>query len=267
MTRSYSVLFTLAVFLISLGVTPADARGDQRTAQANADAIKELMGTFKFGMTRKQVIAVVRRQIDKRYDNEINATNDVYAQDTLRRKRDAEMKELVKTKVDFDGKKTGWDVSIVDDQFFHGIGESMMVHWENNQGRNQRRFFFFFKDRLYKMVVALELDLQMRQSRGFDGFVELMENRFGNSTATDTGVAWRTRTIGLEAMNKLAFYNAICLVLTDVKLTARVESVRADNRKADKGRNPVIRAILAGENDPDPELDEGSEAIEKIIGQ
>jgi hypothetical protein len=29
----------------------------------------------------------------------------------------------------------------------------------------------------------------------------------------------------------------------------------------------VIRAILEGENDPDPELDEGSEAIDKIIGE
>jgi len=157
-SRSLFVLILAALFAVtSLTAGDADARGKKRrkrakkpqiTAKANVEALQELMGAFKFGMSHEQVIGVVSKQIAERYAEQISATSDVYKQDALRRKRDKEIKRTKKSLVKFEGKKSGWDVSIIDDQFAHRSEESMMVHWETHQGRNQRRFLFFFEGRL-----------------------------------------------------------------------------------------------------------------------
>src|SRR5690606_18705558 len=122
-----------------------ESQSASTTPKANAKALAELMGAFKFGMAPGEVIKVVTSQITERYAEQIAATTDVYRQDELRRERDKEIEELCKSLVEFNGKKGGWDVSIIDDQFAHKTGESMMMHWETHQGRNQRRFFFFFE--------------------------------------------------------------------------------------------------------------------------
>ena len=61
---------------------------DKDTKGGSADAVKAFLGDFKFGMTRKQVMQVVTREITERYKEQINATLDTYKQDNLRKKRD-----------------------------------------------------------------------------------------------------------------------------------------------------------------------------------
>ena len=99
-----------------------------------------------------------RSEIDDRYEEKIKATTDVSVQDKLRKEKKAELARTSGTYVKFDGKKTGWDVSIVENEFAHGTGESMMERWENEGGKNNRRFFFFKDEKLWKMyMVALRV--------------------------------------------------------------------------------------------------------------
>jgi hypothetical protein len=276
MTRSNSIwaVFLAAIFLLTTFSGDADARRKSKrkttkkpaiTAKANVKALRELMGAFKFGMTLDQVVKVLTKQIKERYAEQISATNDVYQQDRLRKDQGKEIKRLRANVVEFTGKKGGWDVSIIDDQFVHGTGESMMVYWETDRGRNQRRFFFFHNGKLYKMFIALDTSNLNDDQRNFAFFRTLMENRFGQGEVHDTGLSWRLRDIHVDALDKLAFYSAFCLIVTDPKRQASVLISRKENAKAPKGRNSVIRSITADGNDQGPGLDERSNVIDSIL--
>lgn len=274
MVRSQSLwaLIVAAVLAFtSLSAGDADARGKRKkskkaetSAKINVEALAELMGAFKFGMTRDEVIKLVAKQIAERYAEQVSATQDVYQQDKLRRERDNEVKELKKSHVEFNGKKGGWDVSLIDEHFAHKTGESMMVHWETHQGRNQRRFFFFFKGQLYKMFISLDTSSMSDEQRNFPFFRQLMENRFGPGTATDVGLSWKTKHFHVEALDKIAFYNVFCLVIADPTLGAEVLAAREQKGIPVKQRNTIIEAV-AGDGDDTPSLDENANTIDNLL--
>jgi hypothetical protein len=78
--------------------------------------------------------------------------------------------------IKFNGQKTGWDVSIVDREFGHRNGESMLVIWE----KDQKRFLFFWKERLYKQYIVY--NAEKFKGMDFDTFVGVMEGRYGKAS-------------------------------------------------------------------------------------
>ena len=77
--------------------------------------------------------------------------------------------------VKFDDQKTGYDVSIVDQEFLRNAGESMLVAKEETA----TRYFFFRNDGLYKMFLAFDKDIL--QGKSFRDFGKLMQKRFGKA--------------------------------------------------------------------------------------
>lgn len=278
-SRSPLVLLLAVIFAVTtLSSGDAEARRKKRkraknkktyvTSKAYIKELRELMGAFKFGMSREDVVSVIKKQIGERYAEQISNTNDVYRQDALRRKRDKEIERVSASRVEFEGKRSGWDVSIIDDQFAHGTEESMLVYWETDRGRNQRRFFFFFEGKLYKMFVALNTDsLKLRdEQKNFKFFRALMENRFGPGQTHDQGIAWEARSFRVDALNKLNFYSSFCLVIADPKTTRQVVALREERKKAPKPRNAIIDSVTESEGDEPLNLDEGAGVIDDILG-
>src|SRR4051812_48892902 len=134
-------------------------------------ALAELFGGFKFGMTKDEVIAVFAKQLDERYDEKIKATTDIAAQDQLRRDKKNEVSRLESSYITFDtAKPSPWDVSIIEDEFAHNTSESMLERWENQGGKNQRRFFFFYEGKLWKMFVSLDVSILPEDKKNFATF-------------------------------------------------------------------------------------------------
>ncbi len=249
----------------------AKERGGSRVgAKISERALGELMGQFKFGMSKQDVLKVLSRQINERYKDRIAATSDVYAQDKLRRDRQAEFDRIKKSFVEFKGKKTGWDVSIVDDQFAHNTDEAMMVHWENaaESSRDQRRFFFFHDGQLYKMFIALNSQQLKNEQRNFAYFQSLMEQRYGaGKVVADKGyIEWKSPTYRVLALDKLAFYGSFCLVISHPAEDAELASIREAHKKP-KAENKVIKAVMEKDERADqPTLDENRGAVEGVVG-
>jgi hypothetical protein len=228
--------------------------------KGDAKALAELMGPYKFGMTSKDILGILSKQIGDRYKEKIAATTDVYAQDKLRRDRQAELDRIKKSFVEFKGAKTGWDVSIIDDQFAHNTDESMMVHWENapETGRDQRRFFFFHDGRLYKMLVALNSSQLKNEQRTFDYFRGLMETRYGKGSVKQAkdidgvdrpvGLEWRSKSHHVSALDKLAFYGSFVLVVADPGQESTLASIRQQNAKP-KSKNTALQTVLEKDDD------------------
>lgn len=278
--RRYTWVIVAVALLGLVGIGTADAKGRKKrkrrakVTKVNAKALGQLMGRFKFGMTKNQVLKVLAKEINERYAEKIKEATDIYTQDKLRKKKRAELRRIKKSFVAFKGKKTGWDVSIIDNEFAHHTGESMMVYWENKGGKNQRRFFFFHEGRLYKMFIALSSNMLKPSQRKFVYFQKIMEQRYGtgkvhyetrNGVDEPTYIAWNTRRFNVRAIDKLQFYGNFCLSISDPDVEKALEPLRAAQRKPKK-KNRVIDAVISKDDDDDePGLHDNDGALDGVL--
>jgi hypothetical protein len=215
-------------------------------------ALSDLMGPYRFGMTKDQVLAVVGKQLDTKYAEKLESTTDVYAQDQLRNEKKKEFARLAANWVVFDGKRTGWDVSLVEDEFAHNTGEAMLVQWENQDGKNQRRFFFFADGQLYKMFISLDTSIWPEATRTFDAFRESMEARYGNGEVETGKITWRAGEFEVRALDKLRSYAALCLQIYSPAVVKELEARRLDKAPpAEKGSSIINAVIDDGKSQPD----------------
>jgi hypothetical protein len=240
------------------------AKASKLTAE-NKKALGELMGAFKFGQSKDEVIGVLTAQLDERYAEQIAGTTDIYTQDKLRKEKKEERARITKSYVEFQGKKSGWDVSIIDTEFAHNTGEAMLVYWENQGGKNQRRFFFFHEGKLYKMFIALDTKQVSEEQRTFDFFRSLMEQRFGDAKEEPGKLTWRTGDFEVQAYDKIQFYDAFCLVISDPKQAKVVADARAAKGEEKKDENKILKSVMEKDASDKPSLDEGKDAVNAII--
>ncbi|HUS31946.1 MAG TPA: hypothetical protein VMZ53_25770 [Kofleriaceae bacterium] len=228
-------------------------------------ALAEKMGGFKFGMTKDEILKVLQKQIDDRFEEKIKATTDVATQDKLRKEKKAELARTSSTYVKFDGKKTGWDVSIIETEFAHNTGESMMERWENEGGKNNRRFFFFKDEKLWKMYISLDVSMIPEDKRNFDTFKGVMEGQYGKGAIDGGTISWRAGEFDARAVDRLKDYGALGLVVEDPKV--RNELVAAREAVAPKkAETPsVIKAVIDTEGKDHPDVKSNSGSVEAVI--
>jgi hypothetical protein len=215
-------------------------------------ALGELMGTYKFGMSKEEVIAILGKQLDGKYAEKLEATTDVYAQDQLRKEKKKELARLASNWVVFDGKRSGWDVSLVEDEFAHNTGEAMLVQWENQDGKNQRRFFFFAEGRLYKMFISLDTSAWPEETRNFDTFRDSMEGRYGAGDVEEGKITWRAGEFEVRAVDKLRTYSALCLAIYNPSVAKELEAKRTDSAPPKQAGNGIIDSVIDdGKSRPD----------------
>jgi hypothetical protein len=141
-----------------------------------ADAISEIRGDYKWGMTMQQVIDKINARIEASYKDRIAKTNaDPGPNDKLRKAMRDEMAAIKKNIVKFDGQKGPWDVSIIDQEIVQGKGVSMLFMKEEKS----TRYFFFANDSLYKMFIAF--DKEMLEGKKFKDFGAAMQTKFGKA--------------------------------------------------------------------------------------
>jgi hypothetical protein len=195
---------------------------------------------------------------------------DVHQQDILRKEMNEEIDKVKHSHVKFDGQKTGWDVSIIDKEFRHKNNESMAIIWE----KDQRRFLFFYHDKLYKQFIAFNAEHPKFQGKSFDDFAKLLENRFGKGEMKFTSLrtkdemtvdhlewAAQADTI-LWAIDQSQFYGNFCLVLKQASVVAKLEK---DRDKAPKAHsNALIDSVTTRDG---VEGDANANVVDDIVGK
>jgi hypothetical protein len=229
-------------------------------------ALAELYGGFKFGMTRDEVIAVFSKQLDERYDDKIKATTDITVQDRLRRDKKNEVSRLQQSYISFDtGKPSPWDVSIVDGEFAHNTGEAMLERWENQGGKNQRRFFFFFDGKLWKMFVSLDVSILPEDKKNFATFKAVMEGKYGPGDIEDGRIGWHTDEFDARALDKLKSYDALALVIEDPRVRPQVDAARAAKAPPRHETPSVIKQVIDTDHKDHPDVKANSDTVDSVI--
>lgn len=286
MRRTLVVIGLSAV--VGLVAPSASAKGDAKKGQAAAKttkkaaaapakkkappvsaehkkALAELMAGFKFGMTKDEVVATLTKHIDESYEDKIKATSDIAQQDRLRKEKKAEAVRAAGTYTSFEGKHTGWDVSIIETEFAHNTNESMMERWENQGGKNQRRFFFFFEGKLWKMFVQLDLSILPEDKKTFDTFATVMQGKYGPGLVEPGKISWAAGEFDVRAVDRLKDYDALAIVIEDPRIRGDVLALREQKKPKGHETSPVIKAIVDPDHKDHPDVKANSGAVEDVI--
>jgi hypothetical protein len=264
---------------LTAGAAPAVVHAGPRASRAQAakphrtaisaehkKALAELYGGFKLGMTKDEVISVFSKQLDERYDDKIKATTDITVQDRLRRDKKNEVSRLQQSYISFDtGKPSPWDVSIVDGEFAHNTGEAMLERWENQGGKNQRRFFFFFDGKLWKMFVSLDVSILPEDKKNFATFKAVMEGKYGPGDLEDGRIGWHTDEFDARATDKLKSYDALALVIEDPRVRPQVDAARAAKAPPRHETPSVIKQVIDTDHKDRPDVKANSDTVDSVI--
>lgn len=268
----------IAIFALSVLSPDADARRKRRKRRAKKAlkatkktrlGVNKLMGPYKWGMTSDKILGMLETRLRKRLEPKVRATRDPLEQDRKRREMRAAIKKVKKNHVKFTGKRTPWDVSLVDKEFAHKNHEAMVVNW----GQRERRFFFFHHNRLWKIFIAFNADLF--RGKTFEDFAQAMEARFGPAerkyTTTLSGeakmdhLAWPAAgNTKLIAYDYTGFYGNFSLVLLDTKEFENVKTGRKLNSPKKDYSDPLVDAVTKGGESTG---DTNEDIVDRITGK
>jgi hypothetical protein len=228
-------------------------------------ALAELLAGYKFGMTKDEVVAQLQKQIDAAYEDKIKGTTDVAAQDRIRKEKKQELARVLASFVTFDGKRTGWDVSIVENEFAHHTSESMMERWENQGGKNQRRFFFFYEGKLWKMFVSLDVSILPDDKKNFDTFSAIMEGKYGKGLVDGGTITWTAGDFDVRAIDRLKSYDALGLAIEEPKTRGEVLALREQKKPAQRDVSPVVKSVVDPDHKDHPDVKSNNNAVQDVI--
>jgi hypothetical protein len=273
------LLNAFAIF-VALGAGPALAKGKggggaSKAHAADARAVGELAGKFKWGMSPEEAQKVISDGLHARYVEMIKKEPDIYKQDQLRKDEGDEIQKVKDSYVKFDGVGPGakeWATSIVQSEFAPRNDESMMTLWE----KDQRRYLFFWHDKLYKQYIAFNAEHPVFAGKSFDDFAKLIQNRYGAAemkfsqmkTKQDMKLdhlEWPpSGDFQLYAIDQSEFYGNFCLVLFNPTTAKQVEAARTEhNTKPGKG-NALIDAVT---QQPKTGGDSNENIVDQITGK
>ena len=237
-----------------------------RVSAAKKKVLAELLGGFKFGMTKNQVLKVLAKQVDQRYDEKIRATEDISRKDHLRQEKRVELARVKKSYIEFKGRQAnGWDVSIIEGEFAHDTNESMLDRWENKDGKNQRRFFFFYQGKLWKMALSIDVSILPVDKRNFETFKAVMEGKYGPGAVEPGKITWTADNFEVRALDKLRTYTALILAIEDPNVRHQVLALRAERAPKKKGTSPIIKAVVETDDSTQMDVKQNSNAVDSVI--
>jgi hypothetical protein len=255
--------------------TPAPApkkpAAPKKLPLVSADVKKKLaerLSGFKFGMSKDEVIASLSKQLDDKYQPQITNTTDISQQDKLRAQKKRDLADIQSSYIEFDGHKGGWDTSVVEDEFAHHTNESMLVRWENSNGKNDRRFFFFYNGKLWKMFISLDVSILPADKRNFDTFKALLTSpdQYGTPGDADAGkLMWHADDFDVRAVDKLKIYGALGLAIEDWKVEKDVLDARAAHGTAAATTPSVITNVVDKDNKDHPDPHSNADAVDQVI--
>jgi len=266
-----------AALLLGAGSVLGQKKGAAKPAAApkeaagNSRSYVELGGKFKWGMGPEDAMGLIETEIRAKFQPKIENEKEAEKQDAVRREMREAIEQMRSSYIRFNGQKTGWDVSIVDREFGHRNSESMLVMWE----KDQRRFLFFWKEKLYKQFIAY--NSERFAGKSFEEFIEGMQVRYGKAEMsfakkqTDDEMAldyyqWPSQSdYVLRAIDQTGFYGNFCLALLQKSTLEQIEKERTTNSPPRVRRTNVhvVDSITQGDSTSDP--NEG--VIDDVVGR
>ncbi|MCK6569538.1 hypothetical protein L6V77_00320 [Myxococcota bacterium] len=206
------------------------------------DGISHVLGFLDWGATPQDVLNTLKKEVDARYAEMMREVRDPMEIDRALRRKGTEFAAIEKTLVQFSGQRTGYESSLIAQDFVPDNEESMI----RVDDRDAQRYYFFKNDRLWKVLVAYSSSVS--RSMSFADFVKQVQDKYGRPA----GVDWATPKGGAKAMraaswddpitrlvveDRTEFFGTYCMKFLDRAVGVPLEEERA---KRAEGRPGVV---------------------------
>ena len=241
-------------------------------ATASADSpLMAAMNGLEWGLSAEEVLVHHREQIMENYRTDIAGIRDPIEIDRMRREAEDAYLEIETSAADFSGARTGFEVSVIQDEVRAESGQSMFSmrdDWSTY-------YYLFYDDRLQKMLVTY--DQASMGFVGFEAFVERLESVLGGPTATDwevddigvrhmTNASWEDEFARVRAEDKSDMFASFLLVYIDEALVEVPQEPRAVGRPARPGGSRDIGAMIRRIDETGTETRDNSNVVDGLLG-
>ncbi len=217
--------------LFALAAAPAAA--EQPTAPKSKYA--GIIHPLDWGASTADVLDKLKAEIDERYRDAMK-TSDTIKIDRLIRQKADEMERIRKSKVKFDGQRSGYETSLIAAEIVPREGESLV----RVDDRVAQRYYIMRDDSLWKVVVTYNVSTM----GSFKQFVDSVRTKYGNPNKASfsddggerriTAVTWEDAHTRMVVKDESEFYSSYVLKFVQVGRGTDLEQARADRPRTRK---------------------------------
>lgn len=239
----------LVITLAALASSSAVFAKEKPKAPQAATALNEILADIKWGDSKEEVFKKIKtREMDKlREDKKI--TSDAILMQKGRKELLDRLALAEKSYARLEGTETGYEVSVIADEFSPNNGESFF----RMKDKVAQRFYFFIDGKFYKLAVAY--NATYLRGVPFESFVGSSVKKYGRPAVAEYDtirqkeqlslVSWQDPETTLNVKNKKELFDTYTMVFIDRQMVKRLE---ASNRKfggSDKSEEEVSAAVQA----------------------
>lgn len=214
------------------------------------------------------VLAHVKGQVEARYDKRLDGVRDALTIDRILREKKAELAAVDKALVSFRGQRTGFEASIIAEEFVPSQGESVLRIDDDKA----QRYYFFADDSLYKIVVAYNTSVSRQVP--FVEFVKQVSAKYGRpvdqtwttpagGSRTLKSALWNDEITRLTVEDRSSFFGTFVM-----KFVAKGDGEAKEARHAEVQKNkPSVAASGFADSMMGDIMVEGGGADENVVDQ
>ena len=269
---------TLLVATMALGISSVALA--QESPQAPAEdgpkpktGISSVLGMLDLGASYSDVLAAIKADIDARYQDQLDKLVDTLAIDRLLKKKAEEFAAVEKTYIRFTGQRTGYESSLIENDFLANQDESVL---RVDDGPAQR-YYFFKHDRLWKVLVAYSSKIS--GTVPFDKFAGQVTAKHGAPKAmvrdgqTLMSSTWEDEVTQLVVEDRTGFFGTYVMKFLDKAEGVAMEAARSDKQGVSAMAGPAgspyaakadsLMADIMGGGDEDSG---GDDVVDRLTG-
>jgi hypothetical protein len=220
---------------------PARGKSAGKAAAAPAadtkKAIADTLGDVHWGMSKGDLLKVLRARIRAEFEQRIKVERDIMRQDALYEAAKDQAKRLSENWIEFEVGKSGWDVSPIGTEFTRGNREAMLVVTT----KTSRELYFFIQGKLWKWY--RELSPEAVNTDNLADAMAVLKQRFGagkmqkerqnDSKVAYPGSIWSD---GATQVTVMLRGSDPCLILEDLHTIEQLGVLRHNVEKMPKNR-------------------------------
>ncbi|HKU40937.1 MAG TPA: hypothetical protein VJR89_22400 [Polyangiales bacterium] len=214
-------------------------------------AIEGALGQLRWGMSKSDLLKLLKSQIRAEFDQRIKVERDIMRQDALYQEAQEQYRRATENYVTFDGEKSGWDVSPIGHEFTHNNREAMLVI----TGKGTRDIYFFIQGKLWKWYREIapeklnvaDAEEALAALREKFGPGKPQKERRNDGNIAYPGQTWSDGTTRVTAIQRGA---EACLIFEDEHTIEQLAVLRHNVQpKSEKAKaSAVIDSILLNNN-------------------
>lgn len=236
----------LLSFMVMLGLTLSLVSNATAKPRSGSE-LAAVLGDVKWGDSKDEVLKKMKSQLmdEARKDEKIK--RDPILLQKARKKALERYAEAEKSYKRLEGDNTGYEVSVIADEFSSNNGESFI----RVKDKVAQRFYFFVDGAFYKLVVAY--NGSYLRGTDFETFVATSARKYGRPTSAEYDdirgeeqlalVTWEDPETALSVKNKKELFDTYTMAFTDRQTLKRLEASKRRVGGNDKDEAELSSAV------------------------